>query len=246
MRAILLCVLTAAAISSAWGQEFEVVSIKPAEATDNNSDSDSDDERLTASNVSLKSLIVAAYEVKDYQVEGPDWLASARFDIVAKFPEALPHDPVKHDAALGAMLQKMLADRCKPAIHRDRKSFTVYGLVVEKKGIKFKETPDTGSHSSHSNNTHYIGSCISMETFAAFLARLVDLPVLDMTGLKGFYDVTLDWFPEPKSSADVADTLAGPALPAALQEQLGLKLETRKAPIEMIVVDHAEKLPTEN
>jgi uncharacterized protein (TIGR03435 family) len=78
----------------------------------------------------------------------------------------------------------------------------------------------------------------------------MDLPVLDMTGLKGFYDLKLDWVPEPRKSADGAatdsDRPAGPRLPEALQDQLGLKLENRKAPIDVLVVDRLDKIPTEN
>ncbi len=89
-----------------------------------------------------------------------------------------------------------------------------------------------------------------MSRFAEFLARRMDLPVLDMTGLTGVYDLTLDWVPETRQSSDskavASDSPSGPALPEAVQEQLGLKLETRKAPLQIVVVDHAEKVPTEN
>jgi uncharacterized protein (TIGR03435 family) len=92
-----------------------------------------------------------------------------------------------------------------------------------------------------------------MAAFADFLARQMDLPVLDMTGLNGFYDLTLDWVPEPRQSGEnraggavETDIPKGPALPAALQEQLGLKPETRKAPLEIPIVDHAERAPAEN
>jgi len=92
-----------------------------------------------------------------------------------------------------------------------------------------------------------------MDFLAEFPARRMDLPVVDMTGLKGFYDLTLDWVPEPRASRDSkgdapvgADNLSGPTLPAALQEQWELKLEGRKAPVEILIVDHAERVPTEN
>jgi uncharacterized protein (TIGR03435 family) len=235
----------AAFVGLALGQEFEAVSVKPNKSGSNGSHSRSDQGMLTATNLSLRSMILAAYGMKDYQVEGPDWLNSERFDLAAKFPDALPLDPEKYNAALGSMMQKMLADRFKLAAHRDQKTFLVYGLVVAKKGIKFKEVPDGGSHNSNSDNNHYTGASITMNRFAEFLARRMDLPVLDMTGLKGFYDLTLDWVPEPRQPGD-AGSLSDPALPLALEEQLGLKLETRKAPIEILVVDHVERVPTEN
>jgi uncharacterized protein (TIGR03435 family) len=253
MRTIFLCLLTSSVALTASAQEFEVVSVKPNKTADNSSHSHSDQGRLTATNLSLRQMIVMAYGIKDYQVEGPAWIGTEHFDVAAKFPEALPKDPEKYNAAFTAMMQKMLLDRFKLAVHHDQKTFAVYGLVVTKSGIKFKEAPAGDGHSSNSKNTHYTGKAVSMETFAAFLSRRQDLPVLDMTGLKGFYDLTLDWFPEPKPSEDkpsedkpAQDKPAGPTLPDALQNQLGLKLENRKAPIEIVIVDHAEKLPTEN
>jgi len=238
-------------------QEFEVVSVKPNKSMSNSSSSRTNQGRLTATNVSLRSLIVRAYGMKDYQVEGPDWLRSERFDVAAKFPEALPTDREKYNAGLHAMMQNMLVDRFKLAVHRDKKTLSVYGLTVAKGGIKFKEVPDSDSHNENSNNTHYVGTCVSMEAFAEFLALRrdlpQDLPVLDMTGLKGFYNLTLDWVPELRQSVEskgdvsvIADNPSWPTLLVALQEQLGLKLETRRAPIEILVVDHAERVPSEN
>jgi len=209
-----------------------------------------DQGRLTATNVSLRSLIVMAYGMKDYQVEGPDWLGDARFDLAAKFPEVLPINKA-HNDALDAMMRQMLLDRFKLEVHRDTKTFPVYGLVVGKSGIKFKEVPDGGSHNQNNNNNHLTATCIPMSSLADFLSRRMELPVLDMTGLTGFYDLTLDYVPEPrpgdgKGATTAAEDPAGLTLPMAIQEQLGLKMEARKAPIEIIVVDHAEKAPTEN
>jgi len=257
MRVFFVCMLMAAFAGTAPGQEFEVVSVKPNKSADNSSHTNSDQGRLTATNVSLRSLIVMAYGVKDYQVEGPDWLRSEHFDLAAKFPEALPRDREKYNAELHAMLQKMLVDRFKLAVHRDQKTFSVYGLIVGKSGIKFKEVPDGDSHNQNSNSNgntnHYTGTCVTMAAFAEYLARRVDKPVLDMTGLSGYYTLTLDWVAEPRQSSEgkadapaAADSPSGAALPEAVQEQPGLKLETRKAPIEILVVDHAEKTPTEN
>jgi len=252
MRTIFVCILMAASACMAAGQEFEVVSVKPNKSLDNGTHSRSDQGRLTATNFSLKNLIQTAYGMRDYQVEGPDWLSAERFDIAAKFPEALPNDREKYNAALTAMMQKMLADRFKLEVRRDRKTFPVYGLIVGKSGIKFREAPDKGSH-SQSHNNHYEGTAVSMATFAEFLARRMDLPVIDMTGLKGLYDLKLDWVPEPRQSGEnkgdatlVPDSPSGLPLPEAVEKQLGLKLESRKAPIEILIVEHAERVPTEN
>jgi uncharacterized protein (TIGR03435 family) len=128
-------------------------------------------------------------------------------------------------------------------VDRTQKVFPVYGLIVGKNGVKFKEVPDINSHSSNSKNTHYTGTCVSMATFADFLGGRLEMPVLDMTGLSGFYDLTLDWVEDTSASADQQKF---PELPIALQEQLGLKLESRKAPLEVVIVDHIERVPTEN
>lgn len=204
---------------------------------------------LTATNLTLRNMIVMAYGIKDYQLEGPDWLSTERFDVAAKFPEALPNNREKYNGALSAMMRKMLEDRFKLAIHKGQKTFDVYGLVVGKKGIKFQEVPENGS-SSNSDGGVYVGKSLTMNRFAEFLSHRMDLPVVDLTGLKGFYDLSLKWVQESRQSADtkplLVDTPPGPTLVDALQDQLGLKLENRKAPIEIVVVDHAERAPTEN
>lgn len=189
------CILPVVLVSIACGQEFEVVSIKPSKPESRGSSSNSDPMRWTANNNTLKRLITRAYGVKEYKVTGPDWINNERYDIAAKYPEVLPKDP--HEAALKmqAMIQKMLADRFKLAIHHEQKTFSVYGVTVAKSGIKFKEAAVCDKHDSRSNNSDYQGTCISMDTFATFLSGEPDLPenlpVLDMTGLKGFYDLKL-------------------------------------------------------
>ncbi len=231
-----------------------MVSVKPNKSISHSTGFTTDGGRLTATNVSLKGLIVRGYGVQDYQVEGPDWLSSERFDIAATFPEALHKEGQTYDAALHVMMQKMLADRFKLIVQREQRIRPVYGLIVVKSGIKFKAAPesDCASHSGNSNGTHFVGTCVSMEAFAEFLARRrrdlpVDLPVLDMTGVQGFYNLSLDWVPDFKpSSADQVDSSAAVTLLVALEEQLGLRLETRRAPIEILIVEHIEKVPSEN
>jgi uncharacterized protein (TIGR03435 family) len=241
MRNLLLCVLVAAMGGALLGQEFEAVSVRPNNSGRFDSHSHSDQGLLTATNLTLRSLISTAFGIADYQLEGPDWLATERFDISAKFPEALPKDRDKYNAAMSTMMRKMLEDRFKLAAHREKKTLSVYGLTVAKTGVKFKEAPQ-GHSRSNSHDNYYEGSGIGMDQFAEYLSRHMDMPVLDMTGLKGAYEMTLQWFPDPKTG----ETPQGPALREALQEQLGLKLENRKAPIEIVVVDHADKTPSEN
>jgi len=180
MKRILLLFLCAAFPAPA--QEFEVVSIKPNNSGSNSSHTRSDDGLFTAINLSLRQLIVQAYGMKDYQIEGPDWLADLRFDLSARFPEKLSFelkkDQEKYAAAIQTMMQKMLADRFKLEAHRSQKNFSVYGLVVAKSGIRFKVAEKTDSHNSNSDNNHYTGQAVSMEAFCAFLSRRADLPVI--------------------------------------------------------------------
>ena len=222
---------------AALGQEFEAVSVKSNKSGSGSSHRSSDGGLYSGTNLTLKSLIMSAYQMKDYQVEGPDWIGVERFDLRGRFPKDMPKDQDGYAAAFGTMMQKVLAERFKLAVHREQKTFSVYGLTVVKAGIKFKEVPDTGSHSDGGNN-HYQGSSISMVQLAEFLSRRMDLPVIDMSGLKGAYNVTLDWDPESKGT--------GPDLREAVQEQLGLKLENRKTALEILIVDHAERVPTED
>jgi uncharacterized protein (TIGR03435 family) len=188
-------------------------------------------------------MIMMAYRVRDYQISGPDWLGSERFDVAAKPPAGATEDQFP------LMLQSMLAERFKLALHRDTKVFPVYGLVVGKGGVKFKEVENVENHRTNSSRGYFIGEQCSMPTLAAYLARQMGRPVIDMTELKGVFNLTLNFTPEnmvPAAEDGKLDKESYPPLLTALQEQLGLKLEPKKAPIEILVIDHIEKVPTEN
>jgi uncharacterized protein (TIGR03435 family) len=196
-----------------------------------------------------------AYRVKDHQISGPDWLASQRFDIVAKLPEGASREQVPE------MLQSLLVERFKLALHRDKKEHTAYALVVGKNGPKLH--PSEGGAAGPGGTIkigrgHLEVNKTTVSNFADMLSRLVDRPVLDMTELQGRFDFTLDFAPEgmktfgmimgapAEKPAESASEPSGPSIFTAVQEQLGLKLEARKAPVEILVIDHIEKVPTEN
>ena len=123
----------------------------------------------------------------------------------------------------------------------------MYALVVGKSGLKIKE--GEFSHASTSNSPGRLtAQKIPMARLADFLAGQLDSPVTDMTGTKGFFDFTLEWTPDPRPGEDrtASDSSAGASIFTALQEQLGLKLEARKGPVEMLVIDRVEKIPTGN
>jgi uncharacterized protein (TIGR03435 family) len=213
---------------------------------------------LTLTNTSLADCLRYAYALTNNdQISAPEWVKSkvVRFDIVAKAPADTPLDQIR------LMLQALLAERFQLALHREQKELSYLALVVGKKGPKLKEAlaePDT------SGNKYLMGlivsTRVSMVTLATVLSRFTGQTVLDMTGLNGSYDLKLEWTPEnmpkPSSAGRGPDSAAGidsvppdagaPSLFGAVEQQLGLKLEVRKGPVEILAIDHAERVPAQN
>ncbi|HEY1756852.1 MAG TPA: TIGR03435 family protein [Bryobacteraceae bacterium] len=199
--------------------------------------------RVTVTNSSVLGLITYAHNLEPYQVTGgPGWVsdyASYGWDITASAgSEAITRDQAK------LMMRALLADRFQLRLHRETKEMPVYALVLAGKGgTKLKPSaPDAEGMMRMSG-----GRTIKVETTAGSLEQLVTqlsgtlrTPVLDKTGMTGNYDYKLEWAPE-----NAAPDVDAPTLFTALQEQLGLQLESRKAPVEAVVIDHAEK-PSEN
>jgi uncharacterized protein (TIGR03435 family) len=240
---------------------FEVAAIKPNKSGGGGSRSSFDGIRLTATNISVKSLIqYDAYGIPAPQIlGGPNWLASDRFDIEAKVDDALVAEMAKLDREQRnqmerKMVQQLLADRFKLAVHHETKELPVYALVVAKGGPKLtaSKDPDKGTSTS-SNNGRLTTKGSTMEklaeTLTANLARELGRVVIDKTGIEGRYDLALTWSPENNSAAMMnASNEAsppGPSIFTALQEQLGLKLESSKGPVQTLVIDHIEQ-PSEN
>jgi uncharacterized protein (TIGR03435 family) len=240
MRTLVLCTLLAAA-AQAQDYEFEAVSVKPNKTISNSESSHGSRGQFVATNVSLKFLIMAAYGIREYQVIGPEWLAGEHYDVAAKYPPNMPTTRAEEAEAQRVMLQKMLAHQFKLATHKDKKEFGVFALQVGKGGIKSKEVPNTGSH-TNVDNGHYNGKSVTMSVFADFLSRNLDRPVIDMTELKGAYDFEFDFIPERRAAN--SDN-PGPTLATVIQDKLGLRLDPRKAPLDVIVIDHVEKTPVE-
>jgi len=208
---------------------------------------------LTLTNTSLADCLRYAYSLTNNdQISGPDWIKSksVRFDIVAKAPADAPLDQVR------LMLQTLLTERFQLALHRQQKELSYVALVAGKKGPKLKKAvPDSDA----SGNTFLIGRIvsnrISMITLATVLSRFTGETVVDMTGLTGSYDLKLEWMPENSPAtaagrgADAGapmDSDSGPSIFGAVEQQLGLKLEVRKGPVEILVIDHAERDPVQN
>jgi uncharacterized protein (TIGR03435 family) len=230
--------------------EFEVASIKPAAPqpighvstrTSTNHATQSEPGRLNYTYVNVQQVLCEAYRVFLYQLSGgPAWLETDRFDISAVIPAGTQRNQVP------LMLQALLVDRFRLALHREMREMSVYALVVSKNGPKFKAAQSSTGISSHSDGGPiHVTAAIGMDGFANYLSQRLDRPVLDQTGLKGPFEITMDWAPDSLQRPGAGDDLSGPSIFTALQEQLGLKLEGRRAPIEILVIDRAEK-PSEN
>jgi uncharacterized protein (TIGR03435 family) len=209
--------------------------------------------QLSVRNIPMRELIVQAYKAGGV-AGGPNWLDTERFDIVAKAPPNTPDDTLR------LMLQTLLAERFKLAIHREQKSTAVFALVAAKRGFKLQAAAGSGRPKCSPGQgdeglNHTVCTNFTMADLAAALPTriapsFIDRPVVDLTGLKGAYDIKLDWVPRPLvgNAADgpTADVAAGSTVFDALDKQLGLKLVERKLPMPVIVIDHIERIPTEN
>jgi uncharacterized protein (TIGR03435 family) len=215
---------------------------------------------LLRAQMTLARFIAMAYEVKPYQVTGgPNWIDLEHYDILAKLEhageEGLPPDSTPRQRAeanrarLHAALQSLLDDRFQLKFHRETKEMPCYALVVAKGGFKLQESPKHDEHGMNSkgkgNEKTLVAIGADMGRLVAFLARQVDRPVVDSTHIQGFYDFTLSWTPDDLKNASATDQPALPSLFTALQEKLGLKLESQKAPVELLVIDRADR-PSEN
>jgi uncharacterized protein (TIGR03435 family) len=216
-----------------------VASVKPNRSvTGNTSIKTAPGGRFTAENVSLRALIQLAFGIRDFQLAGgPSWIGTEKYDIVAK--TGAPKE-MSSDEELKPLLQALLADRFMLKFHRQTKQLPVYALVVVRGRPKL--TPNTNATAAPSTSISSGGDKFSMEATKSSMARLcnilgrrLDRTVIDKTGLKGEFDFKLEWAP------DQAVDSSGPSIIAALQEQLGLKLEAKKGPVEIIVIDHIEK-----
>jgi uncharacterized protein (TIGR03435 family) len=226
---------------------FEVASVKADESETGVDRVQISKGSLIIVNVSLKRCIGMAYGVpegRDYLFSGPDWLDSERFDISGKFPPETPEPQVM------LMMQRLLDERFKLGLHHESREFSVYALVVGKKVVKLHPAAaPEGSYRFSAQSGHVSGFSISMAMFADRLSRpafQLGRQVVDYTGLKGTFDLALDWKPEGIQGENQPENTSDASIFTALQEQLGLHLEPRKVALDVLVVDHANKAPTEN
>ncbi len=239
--------LTTGGLSGQTPPAFDVASIRLNDSGSGNSSTHYGKGQIRMENTSLKQCIQMSYDVRDFSFSGPDWLDNVRFDILAKSPEGT------QPSQMMAMLRTLLAERFGLETHRESRVVPAYALVVAKKGPKL-EAAEPGPASNSWGRSQLTAKNVSMEGLADLLARQLDRPVKDMTGLTGVYDVKLVWTPDDAHPLDPRsadrdgfdNTPAAPSLMAALQETLGLRLEARKLPIDVLVVDRMMRTPTEN
>jgi uncharacterized protein (TIGR03435 family) len=248
-----------AAIAVLSGQsalKFEVASIKPSQLGEARYGirPAPGGERYVASNVTLKQMITVAYRIKADQVAGgPAWLDADHYDMNAKaeHPSSIEE--------LHAMLQDLLADRFQLRFHRESKELPMYALTVDKDGPKLKPheaqsggDPWIDQTQDHFPQMTWHATFAPMDFFAWRLSLILDRPVVDQTNLKGGYDFDLKFTQELPPNIQPGALLngepidaSGPTIFDAIRRQLGLKLERQKGPVEILVIDRAEK-PVEN
>jgi uncharacterized protein (TIGR03435 family) len=225
--------------------------------------------RFTATNVTVRDVVREAYRLLPFQLTGePDWMSRDRFDIVAKGDVDAPFvtDPLAGPSRLQLMLRALLADRFKLVAHEDTRELPVYALTVAKadgrlgSGLRPSTTecatggragaapapsqgPDCGLFIGPAKVT---GRGVALSQLAGGLAGIAQRTIVDRTGLSGRFDFDLTYTPDmvsPEGAKIAAAGLAdanGPSLFTAIQEQLGLKLESTRGPVKVLVVDRVE------
>lgn len=270
-----LAALVFAGLAFGQKPSFEVVSIKQAPPPSaqgmrmgsGGGPGSGDPGHWRGENLSLSDLVHNAYNLKRHEYSGPEWMNDVRFDIQAKVPAGATRDDLK------LMLQDMLQERFHLEFHRETKEMSGFELVVAKNGPKLKESeppapvdagvkpppmgplklgPDgypmlsgRSGMAIMNGRARWQNSECTTEMIANMLAGQISHPVSDATGLKGKYHATLFWASESRNPSD-AEADPGPTIYTAIQEQLGLKLEAKKTTVQVLVVDKADKLPTEN
>ncbi len=230
-----LAILVMLAAGAGKAQEFEAVSIKLSSPTAGGAipiGRSANPGSVTLLGVTPKDVIVRAYSRKRYEVSGPGWIDQEHYDILARVGRPAS-DPEQR-----LMLQAMLADRFQMTAHTETRVLPAYELVVAKNGPKLRESaPDELGSRVFPNAPGVSGKQISMPRLAELLAAKLDRPVADKTGLSGSFDIELKWTPDTAP----ADADLGPSVFTAIQEQLGLRLEARKLPVEVMVIDRISK-----
>jgi uncharacterized protein (TIGR03435 family) len=240
---------------------FEVATIKPTKDVGGGFQFFFTPNGISIKGVRMQMLLRKAFGVENDRIFGaPGWVRSDRYDIEAKVAES---DAPKLDSLTfdqrELMLRALLADRFNLKVHHETRELPVYVLAIAKGGPKLKASkPDDPDANTRMGRGKVEAQGLSLENLIEFLSQQLGRTILDKTGLTGTYDFILHWTPDdapPQIAAGpeggqpgnggAPQTDAGPSLITALDEQLGLKLESQKSPLDVIVVDHVDR-PSEN
>lgn len=251
----------AASIAVAQSPAFDAASLRSAVRSATNRPAmkggpgTSDPGRIDYHAATLQQLLKIAYALEDYQITGPDWIATDAFDLAATLP------PGASKKQFSSMLQDLLKERFRLVAHTDHKKMQVYDLTVAGSGPKLKvadpSSPAAGmamvpmANESGAMTIHLLGAHATMAALATYLSRAAARPVLDQTGLEGAFDINLSFAPDSMPAAsnypgNAAIVPAGDTLRGALKSQLGLELKSREASLEVLVIDRVERIPSEN
>jgi uncharacterized protein (TIGR03435 family) len=280
MRIVIFAFLAVSAFAQTGdGLVFEVASVKPSPAVKpgervfygpaRGGPGTPDPGQITWNYARFFDLLMTAYDVKNCQISGPGWIQNERYDVIARVPAGATKEQVR------LMWQNLLAERFGLVLHHDPREFKVDELVVAKGGAKLKESAEDAAAvmagkppelkdgkvigpgmivtiipSAGGATEHAYAKAVPITRLTSLLGGQVNLPVLDKTGLDGYYDYTLEFAARvpgapPPAPGDIA-TDPGPNLDAALEQQLGLRLVPSKAKLDVIVIDKADKVPTAN
>ena len=232
---ILVLLAAACGLAAQERAAFEAVFIKPNESHSLGMSMRAGGSQWEWTNISLKQLVQNAYQLHEFNYSAPSWLDSACFDVVAKIPEGKHHQ-------VAEMLQTMLADRFKLAVHRESRDEPGLALTIDKKGLRIKPVDGDGTMTgTWPTRVQLKGG--SMSQFASALATVLNRPVRDTTDAKGVYDIDIKWTADMPTSNDPTDM---PGSVYGAVAELGLRLRAQKVPVEVLVVDRLERTPTDN
>ena len=235
--------LSCPAVGSAQSPAFDAASIKPAASGLRGYSIRPVADWLAAQNATLKLLIGEAYHVYDFQVSGPKWIDADRFDIEA----TAGGGAIPNRKEMREMLQKLLADRFALVVRKEEKEMPVYTLEPAKGGPKVAPTKHADAPEMFRvfQRRQVTAENAPLEALIEVLTWLLGKPVLDRTGMEGNFDYKLEWAPDEvqvqSQEAPPQTDGQAPSLTGALQQQMGLRLVAKRAPVELIVVEWAEK-----
>jgi uncharacterized protein (TIGR03435 family) len=246
-RSFLLLAMAAAAFAQTAPETFDVASIRAAAVVVRDPHAfqvHSSPTSVTMRSVTLKGAIAWSWSVMDNEVQGPGWLESDYYDVIAK--TSAPHT----EDELRRMFQAVLGERFGVSVHRERKVMQAYVLTVDKTGLKMTETAAEGDSVIEQQPKRMALALqrTSMPEIATLLSRVLQTPVVDATNLRGRYDAVFDMskYAEDMHPAEGAPIDMAGVITTALREEIGLRMEPKKTAIDIVVVDHAEKVPQAN